>query len=716
MRDFIKTEPGNGEHTLQNRKTSQYWNLLENIFIVILAFYPLRHISYGLDLWDTGYNYANFQYMGTEHMDPMWLFSTYLANAMGHLLTKLPVGNTLMGMNFYTGLFASVLALLGYFFCTRSLKMPKWIVFLGEMVALSLCWCPTALLYNYMTYVFFLLLCIFLYIGLVKEKRWFLFVAGIFLGLNVLVRFSNLPEAGMIVAVWAYDVILWLEHRKSEKQDEKYPFWKKIASHTGWCLGGFLATLAMLAVYIQIRYGLDAYFAGIQRLFGMTDTATDYKPTSMIMGMIESYVENLYWVVRIVVITIGGVAAFTASKWVQGRSRIMKTIWSVGGLLLTVAVYAYQFSHHKFIGMDFFLQVEGVILLLVLLVATLGWIEKCAYILWALVVVAMPAWLYANHFTSLLFYSYDSMLRPGVLFLMLTMFIAVVRIFHKNSPRQEKLISGMLILVILLTSLGSNNKVYPSLNNLFLAAPYTLWQSWRFICHAKTTEVSSWLTRKKIKMDLTINAFPVKCVLISFLLLSMFQFAAFGAKFVFAESTGIQDTSGIVENNEVLRGIKMPAEKAVWLTEISEYVNANELQGKEVILYGDIPSMSYYLQMPSAFNPWSDLRSYSTATMEQDLAEVASLIGQRENGKPVIILEAKYADCQETLEEFASAVLEVTPVENASDIGADREWLTLLEDEKWQSILEFMERFGYHQTFRNEKFAIYQSILCNGRW
>ena len=39
-------------------------NLLENLFIVILAFYPLRHISWGLDLWDTGYNYANFEYMG----------------------------------------------------------------------------------------------------------------------------------------------------------------------------------------------------------------------------------------------------------------------------------------------------------------------------------------------------------------------------------------------------------------------------------------------------------------------------------------------------------------------------------------------------------------------------------------------------------------------------------------------------------------------------
>ena len=100
-------------------------NLLENLFIVILAFYPLRHIGVGLDLWDTGYNYANFQYMGTGNMDSMWFFSTYLANVTGNFLTKLPSGDTLMGMNLYTGLTVSLMALIGYFFCTRKLKMPK---------------------------------------------------------------------------------------------------------------------------------------------------------------------------------------------------------------------------------------------------------------------------------------------------------------------------------------------------------------------------------------------------------------------------------------------------------------------------------------------------------------------------------------------------------------------------------------------------------------
>ena len=58
------------ETTSKNKKRV----LLENLFMVVLVFYPLRHVNWGLDLWDTGYSYANFTFAGLKHMDPMWLF------------------------------------------------------------------------------------------------------------------------------------------------------------------------------------------------------------------------------------------------------------------------------------------------------------------------------------------------------------------------------------------------------------------------------------------------------------------------------------------------------------------------------------------------------------------------------------------------------------------------------------------------------------------
>lgn len=658
--------------------------VIENFMIVILAFYPLRHINWGLDLWDTGYNYANFTYMGMEHMDPMWLFSTYLSNAVGNLLTKLPGAGSLFGMNLYTGLFVSALALLSYWFCTRRLHMSVWTAFIGEMIAISLCWCPTALLYNYLTYLLFLGAVIFLYTGLTKERNGYLVAAGLCLGANVLVRFPNLSEAAMIVAVWAYDIIIWLEDRKkpiggrkeakentTEGKTEKGKaaeedaaealqhtgFWRRTLSHTGWCLLGYLSALAVLLGYIAIRYGLGEYVTGITRLFAMTDNATDYKATSMVMGVIGTYVENLYWFLRIGIIVVCGMLLFVVSELLES------------GLMRLKATEDSRKENNRFsTKISVAAGIAGNV------------IHVTVRILMIAISVAMVVWLYARNFCSFDFYSYDSMLRPGILFLMLTMMIAVIRIFDRNGAKEEKLISGMLILVILLTSLGSNNGVYPSMNNLFVAAPYTLWEIGKFFRQVKEKKIAR----------VTISAFPAKTALAAFLLLCVVQFGGFGIHFVFAEATGVQDANAYVTNNAVLKNIRMSSDKAECMTELSAYAAENNLQGEEVILYGKVPALSYYLQMPSAFNPWSDLDSYSRDTMEQELQNL-------NEETPVIILGNSYALYEEGGEEALKKW-------NVSE----KEQQAILSDGKWELLASFMEEHGYEQTFRNEKFAVYR--------
>ena len=721
--------------------------ILENLFVVVLAFYPLRHINYGLDLWDTGYNYANFQYMGTDHMDPMWLFSTYLANAVGHFLRGLGGGGTLSGMNLYTGLFVSLLALTGFFFCTKVLKLPTGIAFLGEIAAVSLCWCPTALLYNYLTYVLLMACVILLYLGLTQEKKWCLFGAGVCLGANVLVRFSNLPEMALILAVWAYDVILEWDIKKAGIKDIPESFWHRTGRHTLWCLMGYLAVLALLFLNIQMSYGMGAYVEGIGRLFAMTDNATDYKATSMLFGMLHIYVENLYWVVRIGAILAGGVAILFLSGLLQGGlDRLMKHFGEnrakkeshdtdasgrqnvrrgvrlnypeaglrifMGALSLAIGGWLYYLGFWSLLLQgDVTVRQFGMLLLVLIMVLALAYCVG-ERIFAGLLGVAMLGWLYLREFCSMKFYSYDSILRPGVLFLILAMFICLVRIFHPESPRQEKLIAGIVILLILITSIGSNNGVYPSLNNLFLAAPYTLWQSWRFLRHVGDV----WIGKRR-KEDARVgdarlekaqsgktqsgkarlSVLPAKGLLAAFLVMCLFQFGAFGTVFVFAEATGVQNPDSYVENNAVLRGIRMSEDKAQWLSSLSAYVNENGLQGQEVILYGRIPSLSYYLQMPSAFNPWSDLDSYSPEQMKQDLAETMTVMAGDAAKRPVIILEREYTTY---LAGGRSALKE---------LGLGEQRIGVIEqDEKWQMLQAFMVEQGYESAFENGKFTLYR--------
>ena len=697
-------------------------NMLENIFVVVLAFYPLRHIRWGLDLWDTGYNYANFQYMGTEHMDSMWLFSTYLANVVGHFLNGLGSGHTLSGMNLYTGLFVSLLALTGFFFCTRVLKLPAGISFVGEIVAVSLCWCPTALLYNYLTYVFLLACVILLYLGLTRERKWFLFAAGVCLGANVLVRFSNLPEMVLILAVWAYDVILERDMRKSGMEDRPESFWRRTGRHTLWCLLGYLAALALLLLNIHMEYGLGAYVEGIRRLFAMTDTAADYKASSMLFGMIHIYVDHLYWVMRIMVILVGGALLLLVSRLLKeelyrlrerffekknpksvddaesdGHGRVqleasrkrfeigLKIIMglvslAIGGWLYYLGFWTLLVQGDVTVG-QFGMLALALIMALALIYCAGEQVSA------GLFGIAMLGWLYLREFCSFMFYSYDSILRPGVLFLMLAMFISVIRIVHPKSPREEKLVSGIVIFLILVTSIGSNNGIYPSLNNLFLAAPYTLWQCWRFLRH--------------VKENVRLSVLAAKGLLGAFLAMCLFQFGAFGVVFVFAEATGVQKADTYVENNEVLRGIRMSADKAQWLSSLNNYVNENELQGQEVILYGKIPSLSFYLQMPSAFNPWSDLDSYSLEQMALQLKETEAAM-EKDGKRPVVILE----------QEYASRIRKAA--DTAQESGMTAENMTMestsvsLQEKKWLLLQEFMEKNNYQSVLENEKVTMYR--------
>ncbi len=637
-----------GREPQGQRAAGVWW---EPLLVVILFWYPLRHINWGVDLWDTGYNYANFVYMGTEHMDPMWLFSTYLANAVGHFLTTLPGAGGLAGMNLYTGLFASALAIMGYLFCTRMLKMPRGIAFVGEMAALSLCWCPTALLYNYLTYILFLACVILLYAGLTRERMWCLFGAGLCLGANLFVRFSNLPEAAMIVVVWTYAFIRVRERGKGAALAVRY---------TGFCLGGYLAALAAGLVYLQLRYGLDAYVGGILRLFAMTEDATDYKPTSMLSGIIDPYRENLYWLVRIGAIAFAGTVGFTLIKWLQ---RCCARIGAGAGAAETSGVR----------------QDGGLVWKIVWILARTG---ACA------LAVLMLAWLYYRGFCSLEFYSYGSILRPGILFLMLTMGIAFLRIFYPGSSPEERLLGGMVLLVVPLTSLGSNNNVYPSLNNLFVAGPYTLWQCGRLICHVRDED---------FKWGRLFGLFPLKAILTAFLAMFLSQAGQFGMGFVFAEATGIQNATCVIENNEVLAGIKMSPERAEWMSGISAYVAEENLKGQEVILYGSVPALSYYLQMPSAFNPWSDLDSYRYEVMEQDLRELTEEIAAQTKACPVVILER---NCGLYLQGGTELL--------AENGLSESNWKKMNLG-KLDLIADFMDAFKYDLTYENDKFMLYRA-------
>lgn len=290
----------------------KYKNCITNlIFPLILLFYPLIKINQGIDVSDSTYSLGNYLFF--NRLEGTWVISTYLSNVIGWILTKLPFGTTLPGMNLYTGLIVSALVIILYYLLRK--WMPDWIVFAGEFIAIGFLWIPTGILYNYLTYVFFALGAVFLYKGLTEEKNRLLIVAGIMLGINVWVRIPNLAEMALIVCVWYY---CYIEHKNALRK-------------TGFCVAGYAIGVFVPLIMILIQYGLSGIMEMIQGLSQIQSGDDSYSIFSMLKATADAYVRTGKWAAFILTGIVLGLAMFFIKK---DKFVPAKKILYLGGIVI----------------------------------------------------------------------------------------------------------------------------------------------------------------------------------------------------------------------------------------------------------------------------------------------------------------------------------------------------------------------------------------------
>ncbi len=608
----------------------KYRNYIENsLFIIILGFYPLIKINQGLDVVDTSYSLGNFQFFSTANGD--WMVATYLSNVVGYLFMQLPNGDTLVGMNFYTGLIVSAIAL--FLYLTLRKKMQAWIVFVGEIIAIGMCWCPTPILYNYLTYGLMSAGILLLHKGIcmgfesnVSEnsefvtirKRLFYFVAaGICLGANVAVRMPNIAQAAFILALW-YGA--WL-------QKEKFV---DALKDTLVCLAGYLIGFGIPFITICMKYGIEAYPEMVQWLFSMTDKAEDYKPTSMLTGMLGDYFTGLYWLAFAAACVAFLYVIYVVKKWIVRKAansnNVIEWLYRLG----CVAVFAVLIRFYWGRGMFDFR-----------------------------------------------YYNYGSVYLWAVLFLIMTAACAIWILFGVGTTAGDNKVLALIVLLqMFVTPLGSNNDLYPMINNLFLAAPFTLW-----VCY-------QWFVRTKGK-----NVhIPWKVMLSVFGLMVLVQSIGFHSQFVFLDGVWGEKRDTLVTNIPKAEGVYTNKENAELFVDLVEHAEKNEFAGKEVILYGEVPGLSYFLNMPTAISTsWPDLDSYRMVQFEEDMAEVEQSI---EENRPVVIVSS------------AIAAYKSEDAEAYEWFGVDEEAYDA--DEKIALLLEFLEENDYEETFCNMRYAVYE--------
>lgn len=534
---------------------------------------------------------------------------------------QLPKGGTLVGMNFYTGLIISGLALLLYF--TLRKKMPAWIVFLGEMLAIGLCWCPSVILYNYLTYLLMGAGVLLLYWGICTEqekiKFRYLLLAGICLGANVAVRMPNVVQAAFILALW-YGA--WLKGRA----------FRQTVKDTFTCLFGYLCGFGLPYLTICIKYGVNAYPEMVRNMFAMTDKATDYKPTAMLTGMFGDYLTGLKWLVPAAVcIAFLYLGYGAASRLLKGKAILQKGRWFYP--LICITVYCVLFRFYWGRGMFDFRYYE---------------------------------------------YDYGSIYQWAVFFLLTTIACALSVLINGRRDSADKVLALIVLIQLFVTPLGGNNKLFPAINNLFLAAPFTLWVCRDFFVSTRGKSVH----------------IPWKTMLLAFGLMVFVQSVGFHAQFVFLDGVWGEKRDTLLTGIPKVEGIYTNRENAEMFTDLFEYAKRQEFAGREVILYGEVPGLSYLLDMPTAISTaWPDLDSFRLVQFTQDMEKVEqNMAGSQE--RPVVIVSS------------AIAAYRGEDAEAYKWFGVDTEKLDA--DEKLAVLLQFLEDHGYEETFCNMRYAVYE--------
>lgn len=387
---------------------------------------------------------------------------------------------------------------------------------------------------------------------------------------------------------------------------------KKLLAQVGICMAGYFTVALAGILLIELFWGFGAYAGMIEGTFFMTKEATSYSPVSMIRDTLLVYVEYMKWFVWFLFGIVAGyiVYMFLRAKWMKIAFTV---VFCMGYALILL-----------------FFRSRGIL-------------------------------------TS----QYDEYVSvyPWMMFLLiLSLAFAVGEMCWKGIEPQRKVFALMVICVIAITPIGSNNNVYSNFNNLFIIAPYLFgslvtyfpkWKEWK------------WSPVKAIRMD----AYPVMLMLGLIILVAGVQSLCFGVQFAFRDEGFFSKDKIAIEGNDRLRGMQTNVINAAAIEELTAFMKENGYYGTEGLFYGDISMVTYACEMPNAVShAWPSLPSYPTMVYEEELKAV--------QGSPVVVFEA---------EEYDS-----TEIEAGNETRAAKK----------QLLMDFTMQRGYAEVYRNEKFVV----------
>ena len=214
---------------------------------------------------------------------------------------------------------------------------------------------------------------------------------------------------------------------------------------------------------------------------------------------------------------------------------------------------------------------------------------------------------------------YTSMYEWGMVGLYLIWIAAIYMLISNKNSLEEKLWAVITMVITVITPLGSNNYTFQNLNNLFLAAPFAFYTFVKIF------------RRKPGKGLISGITFPWKAMLAMLAAMILIQSVGFHSQFSFRDGMDGTKRDYTFKNAKVLTGMQTTEANGEALQGLIQHMKEKNMEGREVVLYGDCPGLSFILNMPFAIGTsWPDLDSYSYESFVRDMEKL--------EGVPVVII------------------------------------------------------------------------------
>ncbi|MBQ9512407.1 MAG: hypothetical protein IJR58_04370, partial [Lachnospiraceae bacterium] len=355
-----------------------------------------------------------------------------------------------------------------------------FIIFAGEFIALSLCWCPHVILYNYLTYLLLTLGTVLVLKCVTVPVPMTHFFAGFCLGLNIMVRFANLTNMALILVVW-FDA--W-------RRKQTLPVAVK---RTLLCIAGYVAGMGLPMLAIVLRYGAGAYGEMIKALFTMTGTAEDYGAAGMLTAILRTYTTSLAKMlpllaaVCICTLILHITASMNTERISPDDSVVSETdecteqsrdLDATESRLQTsiASMNTKRSSLDESVVSDMDERTEQARDLDATesrLQARRSARRLMSGVFCVLIVLFSIFIMYRRGVFTRSYHYYDAIFEPAMWLLILGIVLCVYTLVKYRDEHIARYSLAALVLIFI-TPLGSNNYTYPLLNNLFLVAPILL--------------------------------------------------------------------------------------------------------------------------------------------------------------------------------------------------------------------------------------------------